>query len=131
MTYLELIRLETGRKGTYSVMLADKVIFSFTLEPPDRLNMRNTSSIPTGQYECAPYKSTRFGLTMQVLDVPERTYILFHAGNFVGDTEGCIIVGSEIGKLKGNRAVLNSGATHKTLMGLTGGKAHLTIREAY
>ena len=131
MTYLELIRLETGRQGTFGVLLANKAIFCFTLEPADRLNKKNESSIPTGQYECGQFKSSRYGITLQVFDVPERTGILFHAGNFTGDSQGCILVGSAIGKLKGERAILNSGATHKAFMSLVGNMAHLTVRESY
>jgi hypothetical protein len=69
-----------------------------------------------------------------VLNVPGRTLILFHAGNRVGNTEGCILLGETIGKLSGNRAVLNSGVTFKRFMealGMEGNRASLTIYEHY
>ena len=104
-----------------------------TLEPPDRENERNVSSIPTGQYICKPWDSSKYGKTWHVADVYKRSGILFHPGNFVGHTQGCILLGSEVGKLKGNRAVLNSGKTFmKFLEALTGrDEFHLTVTECY
>ena len=49
--------------------------------------------IPAGVYHCGKYPSKKFGLRYHVRDVPERTYILIHAGNFVRDTHGCILLG--------------------------------------
>jgi hypothetical protein len=48
--------------------------------------------------------------------VPDRDGILFHPGNTIDDTEGCIILGIAFGKLGPQRAILNSGQTFKTFM---------------
>jgi hypothetical protein len=64
-----------------------------TLEPPWRGNKRNESCIPAGVYQCAAFESIRFGKTYRVVDVPGRAGILFHAGNTVLDTSGCILLG--------------------------------------
>ena len=133
MKIVELIRLEESAQGTIGILKIQKQVFCFTLEPPDRLNELNRSSIHPKQYTCSPYLSEKHGQTFQVMDVPGRTGILFHAGNKVKETEGCILVGSHQDKLKGDRAVLNSGTTFKRFTETVGvGEAfHLTISECY
>lgn len=133
MKIVELIRLEESAHGTIGVLKINKEIFCFTLEPPDRLNERSRSSIPAKQYLCKPFESQRFGRTFEVADVPGRSAILFHAGNTVEHTEGCILVGESVGKLIGNRAVLNSGATFKRFAESVGAGQtfSLTITEHY
>ena len=43
-----------------------------------------------------------------ILDVKEFEFILIHWGNTDLDTEGCLIIGSKIGIIKGREGVLNS-----------------------
>jgi hypothetical protein len=133
MRILELIRLEETRQGTIGILKIDKEVFCFTLEPTDRLNERNRSSIPAQQYICHPHVSQKFGETWMIEDVPGRYAVLFHAGNTAEDTEGCILLGSTVGKLKGKRAVLNSGYTFNEFkMRLANDTvAHLTIQTLY
>ena len=132
MKNLELIRLESSQSGVFGALKIDKEVFCVTLEPPDYLNIRNFSCIPTGQYECQLWNSPKFGKTYLVMGVPDRASIVFHAGNTIADTEGCIIVGETWAKLKGDRAVLNSGKTFRELMiRLQDVTIHLTIREEY
>lgn len=133
MVIAELIRLEEGAHGTFSVLKLNKSIFCFAIEPPDNENITNISSIPAQQYICERVKSPRYGKTFQVMDVPERAHVLFHAGNIVDHTKGCIILGQTIGKLKGKRAVLNSGKTFDKFLFILSSenKFHLTIREVY
>lgn len=116
MKILELIRLENWAGGTIGVLKIDKAVFCFTLEPKDLLNAVNESCIPTGQYVCRKVNSPKFGETFEVAGVPGRDKVLFHAGNTVKDTRGCILEGSEVGKLKGDRAVLNSGKTFQRFL---------------
>ncbi len=131
---VELIRLENvAGQGTFGVLKINKEVFCCTLEPENRLNERDESCIPALQYLCKRHHSPRFGETFQVLDVPGRSSILFHAGNSDENTHGCILLGQYFGKLKSDRAVLNSGATFKAFMLTMAGmdSFHLTIREAF
>ena len=130
---LELIRLETSSKGTFGVLKINKEIFCNTLEPPDKDNAKNISSIPAQQYDVARIMSPKYGETFQIIDIPDRDQVLFHAGNIVDHTKGCVILGQYIGKLKGDRAVLNSGNTFKEFMELMEGYniLHLTITEVF
>lgn len=131
MDVVELIRLEETEQGTLGVLKVNKEAFCCTLEPADRENAKNVSSIPTQQYVCEIHDSPKFGITYLVKDVPGRVGILFHSGNSADDTEGCILLGQHFGKLKGRRAVLNSGETFKRFLGAVGPRFSLTIREVY
>ncbi len=131
---LELIRLEENHDyGTFGVLKIDKKVFCVTLEPSDQLNAPFISSIPAQQYTCKRVTSKKYGVTWKVEFVPNRIGILFHSGNVVGDTEGCILLAQHFGKLQGDRAVLNSGVTFNNFMIVTKDrvKLSLTIREVY
>jgi len=65
-----------------------------TLELPYRKNCPNLSAIPSGSYLCQRIQSPKFGETFEVQDVPNRKGILFHYGNTVNDTQGCILLGT-------------------------------------
>lgn len=116
MRIVELIRLEEGPEGTFGVLKIDKSIFCTTLEPKDMLNKQNESCIPAPQQYLCKKLMSRFGETFKIMDVPGRTSVLFHAGNFVGDTAGCVLLGQYIDKLRGERGIFNSGNTFKRFM---------------
>jgi len=133
MPILELVRLEESPEGTFGVLRIQKRVFCVTLEPQDLQNVRDRSSIPAQQYLCRRHRSQRFGETFMVTDVPGRKDILFHPGNTEADTAGCILVAEHYGKLRGNRAVLNSGVTFGRFMEALAGHdtAHLTVYERF
>ena len=58
------------------------------------MNKRNVSCIPIGTYECAEYSSAKYKDVWEIKNVPNRSSILFHAGNSTHDTEGCVLVGT-------------------------------------
>jgi hypothetical protein len=131
---VRLIRLEESTEhGTFGVLIVGGVFFCITLEQADRLNAINISSIPAQQYLCHRYRSTRFGETFIVGQVPGRSNILFHPGNTDDDTSGCMLLASAVGKLRGDRAILNSGATFRRFMEMLIGvdTFHLTVKEEY
>ena len=131
---VDILRLETNPNyGTFGALRFDTEAFCVTLEPPNFANMRNISCIPAAQYMCGRVVSPKFGDTFEVRHVPNRSSILFHPGNRVKDTEGCIVTAQYFGKLRGDRAVLNSGATFKRFMDKLDGEDefHLTIRECF
>lgn len=133
MRIVEIIRLEESDTGTIGVLKLDKRVFCMTLESADRLNKSNISSIPTQQYICVRSMSPRFGETFTILDIPDRSNVLFHPLNVVEETEGCIGLGEYVSKLRGQRAILNSGKTFKRFMQEMIGedKFHLTVCEVY
>lgn len=117
---VEIVRLEENDPlGTFGALKINKELFCLTLEPPDRFNQRSISSIPSQQYLCELHPSPKFGETFIVRDVPLRSLVLFHKGNWASDTEGCVILGSSLLKLKNEvsrRGVGNSGATFGAFM---------------
>ena len=93
------------------------VTTGYTLEPPDRNNMRSKSCIPAGKYYARLYPSPRFRRTVILLeDVPDRDYIEIHPGNFIGHTTGCILPG----KRRGFNAVWNSSLKLKEVIEVIG-----------
>ena len=133
MPTVRLTRLEENEQGTFGVLTICSQVFCVTLELPDCLNASNISSIPAQQYECKKTESPRFGKTFEIYDVPSRSLILFHAGNLVSSSRGCIILAQYFGKLYGDRAVLNSGKTFKKFMEIMKDVDvfHLTIIECF
>ncbi len=117
-----LQRLSANDQGTYGLFLTAGW-WCWTLELPWRDNRRNRSCIPSGQYEVEMIQSPKYGHVYHVQDVPDRTGILIHSGNYAGDIDlgfkthsaGCIIVGKRQGWLSDQRAVLVSRPTLRQL----------------
>jgi hypothetical protein len=115
-----LIRQKSERFTTGNLIAYDgyRSVFScLTLELPYLENKRMVSAIPDGVYYVVPRTSDRFGQHFHIKDVPGRDLILFHAGNWLKDTNGCILVGQTYGDLNkdGIPEVLQSAATMRTM----------------
>ena len=92
---LDLIRVGSSARGTFGVLRCGAVPFVLTLERPWHNNQINSSCIPSGHYRCERIRSPKFGWTFEVKSVPDRTHVLFHSGNTIEDTHGCILIGEE------------------------------------
>lgn len=98
METLRLLRLP-AITATPGILLTEVGLLALTLELPWKDNQRNISCIPLGNYRCVMVKNrtTNGGMgiktTFEVIAVPDRDGILFHIGNTVKDTEGCILLG--------------------------------------
>lgn len=92
---VDLLRVGQSNRGTFGVLRVGQVPFALTLERPWEDNAQNVSCIPAGRYRCRKIRSPRFGNTYEVCDVPSRTHVLFHKGNYMYDTQGCILIGEE------------------------------------
>jgi hypothetical protein len=92
--------------GTLGKLTVNDQVF-WIAERPWRNNQQEISCIPPGTYTCKRYVSQRFGETFEITEVPNRTYILFHVGNFPEkDSHGCLLVGESL--MKGHSAVASS-----------------------
>lgn len=117
MSTYTLTRFEESPQGTVGVLRDDFGDFQcYVGELPERENMRRISRIPAGSYRVVSHHSPRFKRCWLLLDVPGRSNILIHRGNYFGDkhqgwqthSQGCLIVGSKYGILGKQRAVLAS-----------------------
>ena len=106
---LKLKRVIDNKDATFGVLINGDTPFAVTLEPAWEDNKKGISCIPSGPYNCKRVKSPKFGDTFEILDVEERTHILFHKGNSERNTQGCVLIAEEFGKLNGKAAVLASG----------------------
>ena len=106
---LKLKRVADNEDATFGVLINCNIPFAVTLEPAWEDNKKGISCIPSGPYSCKRVKSPKFGDTFEILDVEERTHILFHKGNSERNTQGCVLIAEEFGRLNGKAAVLASG----------------------
>jgi len=133
-----LARYRMSDQGTEGILSVPSLSFScFTLELPWRDNQPSLSCIPTGTYPMAWRVSTKWN-AFHIQDVPDRSYILIHSGNFAGDVskgfkthvQGCVLLGQSMGNLDGQRAVLVSKDTVRRFNGLLEGKeARIIIKD--
>ena len=115
MRQVELFRLRRSDQGTEG-MLVTEDFKCRTLELPWRDNQRQISCIPPAEYKVDMRLSNKYGRVYWVREVPNRTYILIHSGNYAGDKSkgfkshvmGCILLGKKSGYLGGQVAILNS-----------------------
>jgi len=113
-----LIRLRRSDHGTEGILIY-RNFHCYSLELPWQNNQRNISCIPTGTYNVQIRVSPKYGRVYWITEVPDRSYILIHSGNWGGDvskglkthTNGCILLGKYTGILQGQRAVLCSRPT--------------------
>lgn len=74
-----------------------------TLERPNKDNKPNISCIPKGTYKCKFTFSPKFmKYTYQIMNVPKRSGIRIHSGNYFFDIEGCILLGSGFKDINGD-----------------------------
>lgn len=68
---------------------------AFTLEPPIKPDDTKPRAIPNGTYKLTNRFSPKHGHDVpHVEDVPGFEEIEIHPGNYPGDTEGCLLVGT-------------------------------------
>ncbi len=113
---MKIIRISGSNYGTFGVLLFDDIPFCVTLENPWKNNQTFVSCIPIGMYDCKKSISRRFGSTVEICNVPDRSHVLFHWGNTEPDTQGCILLGQRYGTLAKIPAILASKTAFKAFM---------------
>lgn len=80
--------------GMFQVVDGMKLLYRCKcLELADNGNQHDISCVPEGVYDVVKEKNEK-GDVFRVLNVPDRSGILIHKGNFKRDTKGCIIPGT-------------------------------------
>jgi len=107
------------------------LIYQFrTLELPWLFNKIKRSRISVGTYDCIKWVSGTKGNCFKILSVQGRKDILIHKGNYNFNTEGCVLVGSELLDINkdGLTDVINSGSTLKHLLNISADKILLIVK---
>ena len=77
--------------GTNGTLACEGQFICKTIELPWKLNEKGVSCIPEGEYFIAKRFSPKFQWHLEVLDVPNRSLILFHPANTaLHELKGCI-----------------------------------------
>lgn len=128
---LTLNRTKASGDGIFGEILDDKFNFLFvSLEhaysDPDKPFIYITK-IPAGEYvckvgeHCLKEGEPKF-MTFEVTGVPGHTGILFHTGNYNCDSEGCILLGLQIGNKKdGGKMITQSRQAFKRFIDIQEG----------
>ena len=118
MEITKLFRKSSTDEGVFGIFQSDN-FYCRTLEPPWRDNASNYSCIPKGEYVVQPHYSPKFRNCFILLNVPSRSFILIHGGNYAGDykkglkrhSHGCLLVGANEAILAGQKAITASRVT--------------------
>lgn len=116
MDEILVVREEENTSNISGKIYLNGDFIGHTLEPTWKRNKKD-SCIPVGEYMAylrdAEQSGSRWSYNpIQLINVPERSYIQIHIGNYPKDTQGCIL----IGKGKGDNAVWSSGDCFKELV---------------
>jgi len=122
-----LFREPSTDDGTFGVMTLDTGESFNALELPWRNNDNGLSCIPCGTYIFKWFNSPKHGWCYEAQNVPVRSHIQIHSANFAGDVKkgkksellGCIALGTSVGMMRGQNAVLGSVAAMKRFHALT------------
>lgn len=93
MTDVILRRTISTPDGTFGQLEMGGVILCMTCELPWRDNARMTSCIPSGVYPFVKRTSPKYGHHWHIKQVPDRSFILIHVGNYPKDVKKCVAVG--------------------------------------
>lgn len=103
-----------------------------TLELAWRDNQRRISCIPEGEYEVIEHVSPKFGNCFWIQDVPNRSEILIHRGNYHTDILGCVLVGLDSRDINGDgyKDVVSSRKAMGKLLDVLPSKFNIVIEDA-
>ena len=89
---LVILRYACTRFGTFGIAIHDGEWLCHTLEPAD-LSGRKACGIAEGSYSLIFEYSPKFRTKLPTIVVHGRSGLRIHAGNVVGETTGCLLVG--------------------------------------
>ena len=74
--------------------------------------------ITPGNYTCIRTQYYKGGYPTFEIQVPGHSRVLFHKGNTEDDSEGCVLLGTTLGRLKDKAAVLQSAPAYAAFWGV-------------
>lgn len=125
MKKITLIR-KYEKGGTVGLLVFPSGETMYVLERPKESEDESPVCIPEGTYplvmrESPIVKSTskgKYTRGYEVTEVEGRTHIMVHIGNYVHNSEGCLLTGESVGKHKGLPAVWKSAVAFDRFMKL-------------
>ena len=106
---LTLDRLGYFPDATYGSIRFPGGLVLVTVECPWDGNLTGISCIPEGEYRMVPGTFHKGGYsTWELVDVPGRSLIKFHAANLALELQGCIAPGLQFGVIGGSWGVTSS-----------------------
>ncbi len=84
----------TSDKCTMGYLSVNNKVLCYSLELPWKDNLSNISCVPKGTYKGILRYDKKDGWRIQLENVPHRTAVQIHMGNYTKDTQGCVLVGS-------------------------------------
>ena len=122
MKFVKLERFCYADGGTFGDLTTPEGRRFATVERPWLFNRKSISCVPVGEYKCKPRFYHRGGYkAIEVCNVPDRTHILFHIGNFVRNSNGCILINKSFGAINGEWCGLSSKTAFSSFMSELGG----------
>lgn len=117
---LQLKRISDNGVQTLGHLRAPNGFVYQTLELPWKQNQSKISCIPKGTYFVTKRNSEKYGNHFHIQNVPGRSFILIHHGNYYTDILGCVLVGKGLKDINGDGQldVTSSKAAMKELMGM-------------
>ena len=89
---LHLLRYESCADGTFGVLLYGRKWVCHTLEPQNRSGGYR-QALKAGRYPLTYEYSPKFRRKLPTIAASGRVGLRIHAGNRVGETSGCVLVG--------------------------------------
>jgi hypothetical protein len=128
---IRVVRKHFTPESTIGDLLIDEAFHCHTLEDVVRTGAKvfGQTAIPAGRYEVVMSMSNRFKKVMPELkNVPGFAGVRIHKGNTAANTEGCLLVGMEMGPDRiWNCTPAYDGLVKRISGALPGGKVFLTI----
>jgi len=111
-----MIKIKRSYHKDFTMGIGSCEGFNFvTLELPDKDNQKNISCIPAGRYIAKKRISPGKGYeVIEFIDVPNRTFIQLHRGNFTSQLLGCMLPGDGL-KFLNDDAIIDITNSRKTL----------------
>jgi hypothetical protein len=91
---INIDRKITGASCTQGYILVNGEAIAYSLELIDFNNQNYISSIPKGTYDAKIRTDGNKGWRIELIGVPRRDNVQIHVGNYTGEIEGCILIGT-------------------------------------
>jgi len=116
---MKLTRKEFREDGIFGELLNDRRdLLAVTLEHSYPFGDGYAAKVPPGEYKCVRRFSPHLGYEVfEITGVPDHDNILIHVGNYNDESDGCVLLGTQIGnKLNGGKMVMSSRVAFNSFM---------------